>query len=49
MLGCEPIIERQRRHAAGAAGLGGQMAVAVERADDIAAAMQIEEGGVAVV
>ena len=49
VLGRQPVVERQRRDLGGAAGLGHQMPVAVERADHIAAAVQVEERRVALV
>ena len=47
VLGRKPVIERQRDAIGGAAELGDHVAVAVERTDDVAAAMHIKDRRVA--
>ena len=48
MLRGETEVERQRARAGGAADLGDGMTVAVDRADDVPAAMEIEDRALAI-
>ena len=48
MLGREPVVERQRPAIGSTTRLRDEVAMAVERPDDIAAAMQVKERGVGV-